>query len=79
MARRRYEFEPLRIECDVGDDGRALLKFQTERADIVLELSSDVFLRLLDRTKRAQAEKEKHVAKQSVVSAQVRKSARKKD
>ena len=57
MARRRYEFEPLRVDCEVGVDGRALLKFETEADDILLELSSDVFLRLLDRTKRAQAEK----------------------
>jgi hypothetical protein len=57
MARKRYEFEPLRIDCFVGKDGRALLTFETEHEDIALELSSDVFLRLLDRTKRAQAAK----------------------
>ncbi len=56
-SRKRYEFEPLRVDCEVRVDRRALLKFETEHEDIALELSSDVFLRLLDRTKRAQAEK----------------------
>ena len=59
MARRRYEFEPLRVDCQVHEDGRAILLFETEREDIALELSSDVFLRLLDRTKRAQAAKDR--------------------
>jgi hypothetical protein len=65
MTRRRYEFRPLRVDCEVGNDGIAYLTFETEREDIVLELSSDVFLRLLDQAKHAQDEKVARVAKQS--------------
>jgi hypothetical protein len=65
MTKRRYEFEPQRIECDVADDGVALLVFETEGEDIVLQLSSGLFLHLLDRTKRAQDEKAARVAKQT--------------
>jgi hypothetical protein len=59
MARKLHQFEPLTATVEVAVDGIALLKFGTDKEDIALLLSADVFLRLRDRIEHALEQKGK--------------------